>query len=272
MHIGELAIHPLKSARAVNVQVLPLTTLGPEWDRCWMLVDTTGHFITQRTHPRLCLVSAVVMAEGMLHLAAPGMPDLLVAPCAAAVPVAAIVWNDRVDAQATTAEADAWCSEFLGMAVRLVFMPEQAVRPVDPQYAGPGHRTAFSDGFPLLLATQSSLDHLNGRLQAAGERGVDWRRFRPNLVVAGACPPHAEDGWRRLRIGAVELSVVKPCSRCVIPSIDPDTAVKNSQILTILRSYRARADGKTYFGQNVIVSRTGAGARLRIGDRVEILE
>jgi uncharacterized protein YcbX len=272
MHIGELAIHPLKSASAVGVQALPLTTLGPEWDRRWMLVDTTGHFVTQRTHPRLCLVSAVVTAEGILRLVAPGMPDLRVEPCAAAAPVAAVVWNDLVEAQATTPEADAWCSEFLAMPVRLVFMPEQAMRPVDPRYAGPGHLTAFSDGFPLLLVTQSSLDHLNGRLQAAGERAVDWRRFRPNLVVAGACLPHAEDGWRRLRIGAVELSVVKPCSRCVIPAIDPDTAVKNSQILTILRSYRARADGKTYFGQNVIVSRTCAGTRLQVGDRVEILE
>lgn len=270
MHIGALAIHPLKSAAAVAVTAMPLDDLGPAWDRRWMLVDAGGRFVTQRTHPRLCRLRAIVAPGGALALSAPGMPDLAVPPASGA-PVAATVWEDRVRATGTTPEADAWCSAFLGMPVRLVFLPADTVRPVDPRYAGPGHRTGFSDGFPLLLATQASLDHLNARLREAGHDAVDWRRFRPNLVVAGDSLPHAEDGWRRLRVGEVELAVVKPCSRCVIPSIDPDTAAKNSQILTILRSYRARGDGKTYFGQNVIVTRRPADACLRVGDTVEIL-
>lgn len=271
MHISELAIHPLKSARPVAVSELALGPLGPAWDRRWMLVDGEGRFITQRTHPRLCLLAARVDADGGLLLEAPGRLSLRVLPASRGGTVVATVWNDSVAALTCGPEAEAWCSEFLGQPVRLVFMPEDAVRAVDPRYAGPGHRTAFSDGFPLLLVTQSSLDHLNSRLREAGLADVDWRRFRPNLVVAGALPPHAEDGWRRLRAGVVELEVVKPCSRCVIPSIDPDTAAKNSQILTILRSYRAYEDGKTYFGQNVILRGATTGERLRIGDPVEIL-
>lgn len=270
MHISELAIHPLKSARRVTVPELPLTALGPAWDRRWMLVDAEGKFVTQRSLPRMCLISAIVQ-EGRLVLAAPGLPALAVEADAAAAPLSVTVWNDTVVARATNAAADAWCSEFLQMPVRLAFMPDDTVRGVDPHYAGPGHRTAFSDGFPLLLVTQSSLDHLNGLLQAEGLAAVDWRRFRPNIVIAGNLLPHAEDAWRRLRIGEVELEVVKPCSRCVIPSIDPDTAGKNSHILTILRSYRARADGKTYFGQNVVIRQAPAGAVLRTGNTVELL-
>jgi uncharacterized protein YcbX len=271
MHISELAIHPLKSARRVTVPALELTDLGPAWDRRWMLADNVGRFVTQRTHPRLCLLEARV-EEGRLTLAAPGMPRLEVAESSTPAIVAVTVWNDTVPAHAPSAAADAWCSEFLQMPVRLVFMPETTVRAVDPHYAGPGQRTAFSDGFPLLLVTQASLDHLNDLLGAAGLASVDWRRFRPNLVVAGDLAPHAEDGWRRLLIGDAELAVVKPCSRCVIPSIDPDTVRKDSRLLTVLQRYRAGSDGKTYFGQNVVVRHRRPGTCLRVGDAVEVLE
>ncbi|MCC2638656.1 MAG: hypothetical protein K0Q68_2375 [Moraxellaceae bacterium] len=271
MHISELAIHPLKSARRVVVPALPLDALGPAWDRRWMLVDRDGHFVTQRTHPRLCLLSATV-ADGVLVLAAPGHPDLPVEPDSSPARLTVRVWDDTVAAEVPGAAADAWCSAFLGMPVRLVFLPASVRRPVDPRYAGEGHRTAFSDGFPILLVTQSSLDHLNGRLQAEGLAAVDWRRFRPNVVVAGELPPHAEDGWRRLRLGGVELALVKPCSRCVIPSIDPDSGDKDSRILTILRRYRTREDGRLYLGQNAVVRRAPPDACLRLGDRVEILE
>lgn len=267
MHISELAVYPLKSARQVRVSEMPLGALGPVWDRRWMLVDANGKFVTQRTHARLCLLSATVEGN-VLQLAAPGSPALLVRPQACPQSLVVTVWDDDVVVEAVSPEADAWCSDFLGMPVRLVFMPETTQRFVSPAFAGAGQRTGFSDGFPLLLVTQPSLDHLNAQL----ELPVDWRRFRPNIVLAGAMLPHAEDGWRHLRIGEVELAVVKPCSRCVIPSIDPDNGVRNGHILTVLRRYRAREDGKTYFGQNVIVTKMPASACLREGDVVEVLE
>lgn len=270
MHISELALHPLKSARRVVVPELALDEFGPQGDRRWMLVDAAGLFMTQRTHPRLCLLSAT-LEQGRLRLAAEGWSDHWVEPDVQPAELAVTVWGDTVRAQAPSAAADAWCSAFLGRPARLVYLPESVLRPVDPAWAGPGHRTAFSDGFPLLLVTQASLDHLNGLLQAAGIPAVDWGRFRPNVVVAGEMPPHAEDGWRRLRVGEVELALVKPCSRCVIPSIDPATADKDSRILTILRGYRTRADGRFYLGQNAVVAAAPRGARLRCGDRVEIL-
>lgn len=266
MHVGALAIYPLKSGRQVLVDVMRLDRFGPAGDRRWMLIDDAGRFVTQRTHPRMCLLQAEESNEG-LWLRAPGMPDLHVVRPAGDRTVSVTVWEDQVDAWRAGPEANAWCSGFLDMPVRLVWMPESTHREVSPAYAGKGHTTGFSDGFPILLVTQSSLDHLNSQLQEQ----VDWRRFRPNIVVAGDMAPHAEDDWKRLRIGEVELAVVKPCSRCVIPSINPDTADKNSQILTVMRGYRAAADGKTYFGQNVIVVTALEGAVIRVGDSVERL-
>lgn len=267
MHIGALAIYPLKSGRQVELASMLLDRFGPAGDRRWMLVDASGRFVTQRTHPRMCLMSATIEADGLLLLQAPGQPDVLVRPVAQPDQLQVTVWEDEVAALAVSPAADAWCSDFLDMPVRLVWMPESTQRTVSPAHAGAGHLTGFSDGFPVLLVTQSSLDHLNARLPSP----VDWRRFRPNIVIAGDVPPHAEDGWQRLQVGEVELAVVKPCSRCVIPSIDPDTADKNSQILTALRGYRAGPDGKTYFGQNVIVTRRPDRACLSLGDPVRIL-
>ena len=266
MHIGALAIYPLKSGRQVALTSMLLDRFGPAGDRRWMLVDASGRFVTQRTHPRLCLISATIV-DGVLLLQAPGQPDVKVMPVAQPDQLQVTVWEDEVAALAISPVADAWCSVFLDMPVRLVWMPESTHRTVSPAYAGAGHSTGFSDGFPFLLVTQSSLDHLNARLPSP----VDWRRFRPNIVIAGDVSPHAEDGWKRLQVGEIELAVVKPCSRCVIPSIDPDTADKNSQILTALRAYRAGPDGKTYFGQNVIVTRRPDRACLGLGDPVRIL-
>lgn len=267
MHVGALAVYPLKSAGQVLLQAMRLDRFGPAGDRRWMLVDAAGRFVTQRTHPRMCLLSVQESDTG-LWLHAPGCPAFHVARPEDGIEVRVQVWDDWVPARRAGDRADAWCSSFLGMPVRLVWMPESTCREVSPAHAGPGHTTGFSDGFPILLATQSSLDYLNERLDIA----VDWRRFRPNIVVAGDVAPHAEDQWRRLRIGEVELAVVKPCSRCVIPSINPDTADKNSQILTVMRGYRTAADGKTCFGQNVIVVSRPEGAVIRTGDAVEVLD
>ena len=58
MQVGALAVHPLKSARPVPLGVMRLDDFGPVGDRRWMLVDAAGRFVTQRSHPRMSLLSA----------------------------------------------------------------------------------------------------------------------------------------------------------------------------------------------------------------------
>ena len=116
-----------------------------------------------------------------------------------------------------------------------MFFPADENRLVDQVYAKPGDHTAFSDGFPLLLLSQASLDDLNSKLNTP----VPMSRFRPNLVVSG-CEPFAEDNWRILRIGELTLYVVKPCSRCVIPNIDVITAKRSAEPAKTLSGYRKR--------------------------------
>ena len=95
------------------------------------------------------------------------------------------------------------------------------------------------------------------------------QRFRPNVVVT-AEEPFAEDQWQRIRIGDAEFEVSWSCARCVLPTVDPATGVKdpNGEPFKTLRSYR-RVSGGVMFGQNLIPRRLG---EIRVGDRVELLQ
>ena len=105
---------------------------------------------------------------------------------------------------------------------------------------------------------------MNAKLAAP----VPMLRFRPNFVVANT-GPHAEDGWKRVRIGAVEFDLVKPCSRCVFTTVDFEKGAfdPSGEPLKTLMTYRRTERGVT-FGQNVIPR--GAGT-VRVGDAVEVL-
>lgn len=50
--IAELWIYPVKSC-AVFAPQAQLSLQGLQWDRHWMVVDESGDFLTQRSHPRM---------------------------------------------------------------------------------------------------------------------------------------------------------------------------------------------------------------------------
>lgn len=260
--LNALYRYPVKSLRGDVFAELTVDARGFAGDRRWMVVDADGRFLTQRQQPRMCLVDAALDDAGRLTLQAPGMPPATQGPSTGRRQQV-VVWRDRVEAEAGDPAVDAWLSEFLGVHCRLVRMPDDSVRPVDPDYAGPGHRVGFADGFPFLLISEASLGDLNARL----ERPLPMERFRPNLVVAG-CEAFAEDHWRRIRIGDLVLDVVKPCSRCIIPTIDIATGERDAEPLRTLLTYRQR-DNRILFGQNLV--HQGAGV-LRRGMPVEVIE
>ncbi len=254
---------PVKSLAGHALARADVDGFGLQGDRRWMLVDREGRFLTQRELPRMALI--VPRPEpGGLVLQAPELPDLaLRQPPREAERIRVKVWSDVCEAQLSEPSAQAWLSDFLGLPCRLVYMPDEVVRGVDPRYAQSQDRAAFSDGFPLLLISQASLDDLNGRL----DEPLPMLRFRPNLVVEG-CGPYAEDGWRRIRIGDLTLRVVKPCSRCKITTVDPYTAETGSEPLKTLAGYR-REGNQVFFGQNLLHDGPG---ELALGMPVEVLE
>ncbi len=268
LRVSQLSIYPVKSLGGISLQQSALERFGLHNDRRWMVVDDRGRYLTQREKSRMCLIQPEPLNNG-LRLSAPGMTKLEIAHTAQIPSREVRVWDDHVTALDCGDTAAQWLSRFLDTDCRLVYFPDDGQRAVDPTYAQPGDVTAFSDGFPLLLITQASLDDLNGRLAEP----VPMRRFRPNLVIDGSehyLKPYAEDNWKRLRIGDLTLRVVKPCSRCVIPTIDPTSGERHADAepLRTLASYRMH-DHKIFFGQNVIADGEG---RLEVGQPVEVLD
>ena len=246
LFVSELWQYPLKSARGERLNQLDISACGFAEDRRWMLIDESGRFVSQRNCAQMGALTAHAQGDS-LTLDWHGSTAL--AQALPEQPVEAEVWNDRVVGWGVSDTVNRQVSGWLGQSVRLVYCPDHAHRVVDPDYAGEGHFTAFSDGFPLLVLTQSSLDELSRQWG----NPVDVRRFRPNLLIGGDCAPFAEDDWQQLQIGNVILELVKPCSRCVIPSLDPDTQTTTAGFARFLASTRRRADGKVYLGQNAIV-------------------
>ena len=183
------------------------------------------------------------------------------------------VWRDVVKAYDMGALAAQWFSDFLGTRLRLVRFDPEETRLSDPAWAGDIQaENAFADGFPLLVANAASLDELNGRLAAKGVAPVGMQRFRPNLVLSGL-QPFDEDHLHEIVIttdeGPVRLRLVKPCTRCSIPNVDPLTANTANEPGDTLAGYRAdpRMKGGITFGVNAVVVQ-GVDCRLRVGQAV----
>ena len=256
--VSRLFLYPVKSLGGFEVQEYEVDDLGPRLDRRWMVLDGDGAFQTQRWRRRMALVSARLTPEGCVRLTAAGMPDITV-PQGGGASREVLVWNDRCIAEACGADADQWISTFLGAPCRIVFFPGTSLRSIRRRRDEALGRVAFADAYPFLLLSEGSLEDLNARL----ETPVPVNRFRPNIVVQGVTP-YAEDGWDSLTIGGIRLVVAKRCVRCVLTTIDQDTAELGREPLSTLATYRRTADG-VVFGVNLAHASPG---RFAVGDRV----
>jgi uncharacterized protein YcbX len=287
--ISELFVYPIKSCAGIALGEARLLATGLEYDRNWMITDPEGAMFTQRAYPRMALIKVELGAEDLI-VRAPGMRELRTpldaARLATAPRVDTAVWRDAAYGLDTGEDPAAWFSEFLGLPARLLRFDPERERVVDPDYTDStgGATTFFADGFPLLVVGQASLDDLNARLTGKGAPSIGIDRFRPNIVLAGL-DAYEEDYVETLAVDAdapadtnpgarVELRLVKPCSRCPIPTIDPargapDPEWPNEPTDTML-GYRVseRFDGAVTFGNNALVAK-GAGAWLRVGQQVE---
>jgi uncharacterized protein YcbX len=261
--IASLHCYPLKSGAGLSVAAAEVGPRGLRDDRRWILADANGRFVTGRQVPRLVLLRASPQPDG-LRLEFPGAAPLEVhRPAATAERIDVSVWSDCVSAPVATV-ASAWLRAQLERDLRLVYMDEAAQRPLRADHSQPGDVVSFADAFPLLLISEASLAGLNARMA----QPVPMARFRPNLVVAETAA-HAEDDWRRIRIGVLEFDVVKACTRCVFTTVDPATGNfdPGGEPLATLKQYRRTAAGVT-FGQNLIPRSFG---QISVGDRVEVL-
>jgi len=122
------------------------------------------------------------------------------------------------------------------------------------RFEGLDHGQRF-DVLPLTVLTESM----------ARAVGYDHRRFRPNVVIAGA-PDDAELEWAGygLRIGEALIGVRNRRSRCVMTTFDPDTLEQDPMVLLrVVHSFGGRVALDCWVAEAGVV---------RAGDRVEVVE
>jgi hypothetical protein len=146
----------------------------------------------------------------------------------------------------------------------LVYLANDSHRPLDARYAVGEEEVSFADGYPYLIANQASLAAL---AQAVGEP-LSMQRFRPNIVVEDA-PAFAEDQWRKVQIGDEPFRLPKPCARCVVITINPETLEKNARVFATLAQMHSR-EKKVLFGMNACWQGKGA-AMIKVGDKLLVI-
>lgn len=259
--LAGLYLHPVKSAAGFACESALLGPAGLAHDREWMIVDAAGRFLTQRDEARLALLDTAIEG-GRLRLTRPDGAQLALDLDHGGAATEVQVWGARCAAFDAGAAAADLLTQWLGRPLRLVRFDPRRPRLANHDWtAGRDVPTLFSDGYPLLVLSQASIDDLAARagLPLAVER------FRPNVLLGGVLP-YAEDAAGVLEAGPVRLRLTKACTRCVITTIDPARGERaGEEPLATLRRYRMdRALRGVVFGRNAYAE-AGVGEVLRRG-------
>ena len=265
--ITALNIYPVKSCKGIALQSARTAITGLEHDRQFLIVRSDGRFVTQREEPLLALIETAI-SGGSLNLRSPTAGSLDVPLDAQGPSLEVTIWKDQCAAFDVGDHAAQWLETHLQKPYRLVRFDTSRERVANPDWTRDVKAlNQFSDGYPYLVISQSSLDDLNARLPQA----LPMNRFRPNIVVAGL-EAYAEDRVDEFRLdGGVTLRGVKPCTRCVITTTNQVTAEREGEEpLRTLRSYRFSPELKgVLFGQNAILLE-GAGREVRVGQALAV--
>lgn len=271
VRLTSLSIYPIKSCGGIQVSKAVLTPHGLEWDHEWMGGNAAGGFLAQRRHPKMARIRTALTPNALV-LEAPVM-EVLSVPLGidfdtARIPVS--VWSHSTLALACGPEADHWFSDYLEVPARLVRWDPEQRRPSPAEWTGGiAAEARFADTFPYLLLSEATVLDLNRRIPGGG--ALEMNRFRPNLVVNG-CEALAEDTLTELHSATAAFRAVKPCTRCLIPNTNQETAAVGLEPLQTLAKYRKDPRFKApVFGQNLILSR-GAGSRFLLGELMTLLD
>jgi len=257
--VNALYIYPVKSLAGIAMKGSALDAMGLKHDRRWMLVSPEGNFLSQRKFPQMALIQPKFIDQQLI-LTTANQADLIVAEADTQQTLQVTIWKDSVTAQRIDEQADKWLSKALGTPCHLVYIPDNEIRQCDPEFSKQGEHTGFADGFPILLISTASLEDLNQRL----DQPITMKRFRPNIVIEG-CEAFAEDDLKAFSIGGVGMRGVKPCSRCILTTVDPETGQRTgAEPLQTLMRYRKQGN-KVNFGQNVIHNSVGS---IQVGDLI----
>lgn len=264
-YLSQLCIYPVKSMRGLQLSHAQITESGLAFDRIFMLTDYHGKFITARQYPKLICFTPALIRDGVVIQAPDGKNKTIFFNQFSQQPQATEVWGNHFTSFIAPNEINQWLSDYLQRDIQLRWLGEYSNRRVKHY---PDNPLSFADGYPFMLINEASLQSLQSRCQNT----LSVHQFRPNLVVNGFSA-FAEDSWKTIRIGDVIFDVIKPCSRCILTTFNPETGKKYShgEPLSVLQQFRTNSQKPKDidFGINLIARNNGI---IRYGDNIEILE
>ena len=242
--LARINVTPVKSLRLNHPDEIELVLDGAREDRRFLLVDGDRRLYNGKRDTTLVRTSAawdpearvlsVTLPDGttVAEQAAPGKPTL--------VEVYGRPLRGRV-------VAGPWADALSDLVGRSLTLVERD----DGGWA--------TDDRPASFVSRASLETIDG----------DGRRFRMLLELDGV-DGHAEDAWRnrRVRIGEATLLAGNPTPRCAVPSANPDTGVRDRDVLRELLEKRGPIEGEPCMGVYAEVLEPGV---VRVGDAVELV-
>lgn len=276
LKITGLNIYPVKAMKGIALDQARLTATGLHNDRLWMVVRANGRFVTQRDIPQLALVNTRLNDDGVM-LSMEGHGSIAVPfDLFDGASIETEVWGDVCKTVDQGEDISRWLTRALGSEtpLRLVRMNPEFTRPQNhAEILGEETTTEFADAAPYLVANEASLNELNSVLESNSLRRVPMNRFRPNIVVQGL-EPFAEHEMAGLKADHFQLKLRAPCERCVVTTIDQDTAEKDPQrqpFKTLARINPMPGNEKAPAFAQYATLESGAGQTMELGDRIEAL-
>lgn len=262
--LTHIYIYPIKSLGGISLQTAKVEERGLQYDRRWMLVDKNGMFLTQREYPQMALLQLNINGDLLeINHKTKKMPMLQIPiNVEAGNSIVVNIWDDVVIAKTVNKDCNSWFSEALGFYCQLVMMDNDSDRLTNRKYTPEQKQVSFADAYPFLIIGQESLNDLNRRLKEP----LPMNRFRPNFVFSGG-EPFIEDTWKDFMIGNLKFRAVKPCSRCVVTTVNLDTAEKAKEPLETLANFR-KVGNNINFGMNLVGYEEGI---LSVGNSIMLL-
>lgn len=260
--VQSLHIYPVKSCRGQDVSQLILEEMGPIGDRRAMIVDAHGRFLSQRSHGPMARIGAYFENQ-TIELVLNG--EKIKVEWSSDQQTCQ-VWDDTVRLLIAQSTINVRLSEFLGEPVKLAGMTEETSRRTSGNWAD--NDVSLSDGYPVLVTNTASLQALS----ALAGTELSMRQFRPNIVIKDNVP-WSEDSWKLIRIGDVEIELVKPCTRCQITTLNPVTGEADfPEVMQAMIAHRRSNDPRikgVLFGWNGVIRKAG---QIKAGDKVVVTE
>ncbi|WP_140921112.1 YcbX family protein [Limnobaculum xujianqingii] len=260
--LSRLYVHPVKSMRGLELSHAQVCESGLAFDRIFMVTEPNGTFVTARQYPQLVRFIPALLINGISITAPDGQSKMVGFSDFSQNLSPTEVWGNHFTAHIAPDSINQWLSGYLNKEVQLRWVGPELTRRVKNRPEVP---LSFADGFPYLLINETSFQVLQSRCPGS----IVIEQFRPNLIIRDAAP-FAEDSWQTIRIGEVIFDLVKPCSRCVLTTVNIENGRKHPQgePLRTLQQFRTAENGDVDFGQNMIARNHGV---IRLGDSIEVL-